>query len=111
MIEKECSTIELKIYIAGPIEVGKQLMREYCTGVGFCVTVTPALYVYSYGEEVGYIVGLINYPRFPSTEERLMEQAKEIANLLMNETFQGSYTIVAPSKTLFVSRRPQDMLK
>lgn len=57
------------------------------------------------GGEVGYVVELINYPRFPASNSVIFDKAKELASCLMEETFQGSFTVVCPDKTVFISRR------
>ena len=108
MISKECSTYQVKIYIAGPIEVAKQILREECNKEGLCVTIEPTLYIYTQGEEQGYVVGLINYPRFPKSTEEIYQQAKELGSKLLQETYQGSFTIVATDRTEFFSIREVD---
>lgn len=102
---KTCNSFSVKIYIAGPIEVAKQIIRRECLVEGLCVTIEPTLYIYSGGEEQGYVVGLINYPRFPKTPKEILDRAEEIGTILLNETFQQSFTIVTPEESLFVSKR------
>jgi hypothetical protein len=94
-----------RIYIAGPIEVAKQLMRAECMRNGLCVTIDPTHFVYTGGEESGYVVGLVNYPRFPSTPEAIHERALFILNMLLDGTHQHSAMLMEPSKTTWVSRR------
>jgi len=93
-----------KIFIAGPIDQIKQVVREYCLE-GACVTVTPTTYIYAMGEEEGVEIGFINYPRFPSTQLDLTDRAMLLGYLLMNACHQGSFTVITPSDTHFVSRR------
>lgn len=57
------------------------------------------------GCEVGVRVGLINYPRFPSDHETLKQRAQELADQLMSDLYQHSYSIVGPEETLWFSRR------
>jgi hypothetical protein len=108
MITKECSTHQVKIYIAGPIEVAKQILREECQKEGLCVTIEPTTFIYTQGEELGYVVGFINYPRFPKQPEDIYTRAKNIGIDLMHKTFQGSFTLVATDKTEFISVRAVD---
>lgn len=56
------------------------------TAWGLCVTVQSTTYIYTDGEEVGYVVGLINYPRFPKSDSDIFAMALEIA-----ETLKGLY--------------------
>lgn len=108
MIEKSCETYWCNIYIAEPIEVAKQIIRKYCKEVGLCVTIQPADYIYTMGEESGYCVGLINYPRFPKDASFIFNTATKLGQLLLNETYQGSFTVQCPDKTVFYSIRECD---
>lgn len=103
---KTVPTIRFDIFIAGDIGVAKQICREFCFEVGLCVTVEPVDYIYTGGEEAGVRIGLINYPRFPSSESGLMDKAVALADRLMRAMHQHSYSIVGPSQTVWFSRRP-----
>jgi hypothetical protein len=100
-------TIRFDIFIAGDLDQAKQVCREYCFNVGLCVTVEPVEFIYTGGQETGMRVGLINYPRFPTTEEALHEHASELATFLMRRLCQHSYSIVGPRETEWFSRRPE----
>lgn len=102
---KKTDSYPISIYIAGDYQLAKIVCREYCDNVGFCVTVTPTEYVYSNGQESGVIIGLINYPRFPSDPITLMLHAREIGDLLLDRLRQQSYTIETPETTHWYSRR------
>lgn len=95
----------VKIYIAGPIEVAKQIIRREAKKQGMCVTIEPTTYVYTGGEEVGYVVGFINYPRFPASPAAIWGKAEHLANILRDETYQSSYTIMDPTKVIWRSDR------
>lgn len=105
MIKKECPSHPVSIFIAGAPASAKEVCREYCDGVGYCVTVTPTTYVYRDGEEVGVIVGLINYPRFPGTREEMWAHANKLAERLRRELGQESYSIQSPDRTEWTSFR------
>lgn len=98
------------IFIAGDLDQAKQVCREHCMAVGLCVTIEPVTYIYTGGEESGVRVGLINYPRFPSTHDELLEKAATLAGLLMNRLCQHSFSIVGPNHTSWYSRRPESAL-
>jgi hypothetical protein len=104
---KQERTHWVKIFISGPIEVGKQTLRKECLRQGLCVTVEPTTFIYTGGEEAGYVVGLINYPRFPTTPEHLWARAIGIAEDLMRDTHQHSVLLMDPTNTQWISRRPQ----
>lgn len=100
-------TFWVKIYLAGDIEVAKQICRAFCLDYGACVTVSPCEYIYTGGQETGYVVGLINYPRFPSTEEIVMYKANVLAEKLIDGTCQLSASIETPKETIWLSRREE----
>ena len=55
------------------------------------------------------IVGIINYPRFPSDENTIMNRAIEIGKLLVKEMKQESFSIQSPIQTVWYSYRFDDM--
>lgn len=100
-------TYQIRLYLSGPIDVAKQVIRERCFARGLCVTVEPTTYIYTGGEEQGYVVGLLNYPRFPSTPKTLEDIAEDLALALLNRTYQGSVLIVSPNGSKWVSIRDE----
>lgn len=106
-VEKTAPTYQIKLYVAGPIDVAKQILRGECLREGLCVTIEPTDFIYTGGEETGYVVGLLNYPRFPGTPQQLWERARHIAELLVGGTHQHSILLVAPDTTQWLSRRAQ----
>ena len=92
-------TIRFDIFIAGDLAVATQICREYCMAVGLCVTVEPVQYIYTGGEESGVRIGLINYPRFPSTHDEMREKVRRLAESLVVGLCQHSYSIVGPNET------------
>ncbi len=105
MTENSCETFWAKIYIAGPIEFAKQIIRRECMQDGLCVTVEPTSYVYTGGEESGYVVGFVNYPRFPTEPEDIIKRAKDLMVKLLEETYQNSAMLVTTTKTEWVSKK------
>lgn len=109
--EKECHTYGFIIHMAGDYNQAQQVLRNYCSNHGACVSITKTKYIYSGGEEEGFIVRVINYPRFSKSYSVLEGIANSIAYRLMCALNQGSYTI-EPYKsntlTKFYSRRMSD---
>jgi hypothetical protein len=101
MIKSKMHTFWCKIYIAGPIDIAKQLLREECSK-GLCVTIEPTWYIYTGGEEAGYVVGLIQYPRFPNSQENILTRTIEIAEMLMEKTYQSSASVMTPEETFYL---------
>ena len=105
MITAEAPSYPISIFMAGSVWEAETICRNYCDAVGYCVTVTETNYVYRDGEETGVIVGLINYPRFPSEPAAMWKHATELAAKLCEGLEQESYTIQAPDKTVWFSHR------
>jgi hypothetical protein len=93
------------LYLSGPIEVAKQALRAECLREGLCVTIEPTTFVYTGGEEEGYRVGLLNYPRFPTTPAELNDRAETVALVLLGATHQHSALIVTPDTTYWITKR------
>lgn len=103
-IQQEPTRI-IRIYLSGPIEAAKQIIREHCYSNGLCVTIEPTLFIYTGGEESGYVVGLLNYPRFPCDAESLDRKAEELTLKLLDGTFQHSALLVTPERSIWYTKR------
>lgn len=99
------STYTVKIYMSGPIEAAKQTLRAECMREGLCVTIEPTTFIYTGGEEGGFVVGLLNYPRFPCEPPVLWERALQIARLLLDATHQHSALLVDPLVSHWITLR------
>lgn len=97
-----------RIYMAGSIADAQRVCREYCMEVGFCVTVTPTEFLYTGGQETGFVIGLINYPRFPLTSGEIDEHAIALGMRLLVALCQLSFTIETPAQTRWFSRRQEN---
>lgn len=102
-------TFWARIYLSGPIVITKQELRAECMREGLCVNIHRNDYIYTGGEESGYVVELINYPRFPKTNDQIHERAVIIAQKLMASTHQHSAMIVTPDKTVWCSTRQENL--
>ncbi|WP_441252655.1 hypothetical protein AB8A28_24745 [Tardiphaga sp. 71_E8_N1_1] len=102
-------TYQATIFIAGDHAQALRACRSYCDEIGLCVTVEPTTYVYTGGAEAGVRIGLINYPRFPSTPKSIFDRAETLARTLLESLDQQSVSIVATGKTVWLSRRSEDL--
>lgn len=98
-----------RLWMAGDYEQAKQAIRMFCSKEGACFAITPMDYIYSGGEESGFVVNLINYPRFETDPKNLVTKIERLAVTLMDHLNQSSYTIEqygsdAP-QSVFYSRR------
>ena len=105
--EKTVDTYTLKIKMAGDIGQARMLVNKFARLTGICVTLDPTLYIYTGGEETGFVVGFINYPRFATAPDLLWDAAKKMAELLLREMNQLSCLIEGPTTTLWMTQREQ----
>jgi hypothetical protein len=73
-------------------EVSEEICN-YCTEVGQCVTISPTRFAYVNGEELGLIIGFINYARYPASEAEIRFRARTLATRLMKKFKQYRVTI------------------
>lgn len=99
-------THRVQIYMAGDVETAHRVIREWCYQTGACFTVTPTKYIYTGGEESGFVVGLINYPRFRSTRDELALTAYNLALKLMPACNQRSCTVVDDVESRWITLDP-----
>lgn len=95
----------IRLYLSGPIEVAKQAIRAECLREGLCVTVEPTAFIYTGGEEAGFVVGLLNYPRFPTTLEALEARARDLMVKLLDATCQHSALMVTADRSEWITKR------
>lgn len=103
------STYWIHVWMSGPIDVAKQVLRQICFPGGLCVTIDPTTYIYAGGEESGFVVRFVNYPRFPETPEQIKSRARLAAIKLLEGTFQHSALIVTPETSEWISIRPENL--
>jgi hypothetical protein len=84
------------------LDVARNVIQQYVDEFPLCVTLTPTEYIYVKGSEPGFVVGLINYPRFPSTPERITAHAMELGKRLRKACRQFKVSIVFPEKTVML---------
>lgn len=101
---RKVATFTAEICMAGDISHARQVLRKECA-VGLCVTLTPADYIYTGGMESKFIVRLINYPRFPATQDDILSLAFRLAESLLVELAQQSFTIITPEETYWHSEK------
>jgi len=108
MINKTEPSFNVDIHMAGDISFAAQMIQRIAISKGMCVTLVPQTFIYTGGREEGFKVGFINYPRFPSEPDEILAKAKYLAECLMLDLGQHSYSIVTPTETIWFSRRPVD---
>jgi hypothetical protein len=84
------------------IDEVKYICQKYCNEVGLCVTITPTHFIYTNGSEEGCFIGLINYPRFPSTSEEILNKVISLAEILKDKFNQLRVSVVCSDKTYMI---------
>jgi len=77
----------------------ESICEKFCEK-GLCVTVTKTRFIYTGGKEDGVCIGLINYPRFPSSNHNVYMDAVELAYILMEELKQFRCTVIDSEETV-----------
>jgi len=77
---------------------------EFCDEVGLGVTVEETRFIYTNGGEPGMVIGLINYPRFEATKERVKALSMELAKKLMKLLKQERVSIMYPDVTIMIEK-------
>lgn len=98
-------TYRCNIYASGPIAEAESICRQYCKDIGLCITINSTKFIYSYGEEQGYVIGVINYPRFPKSNDKVWDISVSLAKILMDRTQQGSILVESHDQTEWLTVR------
>lgn len=104
-------TCVVTVYVAGDLHTARESLRRQCLDEGLCVTLTPTEFVYTAGMESGVAAGLVNYPRFPKSAAVVIDRACRVAERLMADLCQHSALVVAPTETVWFTRRPDDLAR
>ena len=99
-------TYTIRAYLGGDIHAAKDVIRQHCYADGLCVTIEPTTFIYTGGEEDGFVVGFVNYPRFPSTKEELLSRARKMVADLLPRLNQRSALLVCPDISEWISVKP-----
>lgn len=78
--------------------------QKFCDAVGLCVTIKPLDFIYTNGREIGWEIGLINYPRFPRPHTDILDTGLELARLLQEAQEQMVVSVVTPDETYLLER-------
>lgn len=87
------------------IERAKEIIQEWVDTYEDCVSFTETEFLYKNGNEKGFIVEFINYPRFPRDINEIWVRARILANILMYELEQYRITIQDNEKVEMISNK------
>jgi hypothetical protein len=96
-----CDTSYVTIHMAGDYDTAVKTTREFTFEQGACYQISPCDYVYTGGKESGITARVICYPRFPKSNDELLEEAKSLAYKLAEALCQKSFTLETSEKTYY----------
>lgn len=102
---EHCETITVRIYMGGDYNVARSVTKKYLFDHPGCVNMYKVDYIYTGGEEAGFCVEYINYPKFPKNAMTLILNAEELARLLMRELGERTCSIQHPDGTVRLKRK------
>lgn len=97
-----CGLKENETNILHTLEEAKTICQKFVDEAGDCVSVTPTEFIYSNGNEIGFVVGFIQYPRFPRKKKIIKNRAIHLAMRLMLELNQYKVTVTTPKKSIML---------
>ena len=107
MNRQNCNSLYAKIYMAGNIDIAKQSCRKFCYEKGLCINIYQTNYIYTGGEEVGFCIESINYPRFPVEEKELFDTMIDLGMIVMQDCSQLSFTVMSNNNCINFSRKDE----
>lgn len=99
-------TYQVTIWMAGDLATAYRVVRDYCYAEGACFTITPTKFIYTGGEEDGFAIGLVNYPRFPCEPSDLAARAEDLAHRLLPACNQRTCLLVGTAETKWIVVEP-----
>jgi hypothetical protein len=80
----------------------QEILQKYCNEISYCVTLKQIEFIYKNGNEIGFEIGLINYPRFPATSEEITQKSLDLAKIFRKEFNQYKVSVVCSDKTYMI---------
>lgn len=85
-----------------PVQAALDICQSYVDTTKWCVTVTPTTFVYVGDSEPGVVIGMVNYPRFPSNPMEITDRAVDLAKALMTGLGQYRVSVTTPMTTIML---------
>lgn len=76
----------------------KRVIKKFCDDEKIGLSYHANFFIYPNGEEPGLVLHLINYPRFPDTNENILKKAVKLAEMLKKECEQERVIIETPDE-------------
>jgi hypothetical protein len=102
-------TFTVRLYMAGDIDDARRYLRRWCypPNEGYRFSIESSTFIYTGGEESGFAINFVNYPRFPETPEQIKAKAIDVAKGLLRECCQWTALLVTPAETIWITAKPE----
>ena len=84
------------------LQDAEDICQDFCDEVGLGLTLKEIEFIYKNGCELGVEIGLINYPRFPKTNDEITMLSLELASILKEKFNQHRVSVVCTDKTYMI---------
>jgi hypothetical protein len=84
------------------IQDAEDICQDFCNEVGLGLTLKENEFIYKNGYEAGVEIGLINYPRFPKSNQDILLLSLELASILKERFNQHRVSVVCTDKTYMI---------
>ncbi len=102
--ESIIESFRIDIHIAGDISTARATCKRFVWHNHSCVTIKEQDFVYTGGLESGVCVGIVQYPKYPVSHVKLIENAQYLAQNLMIDLHETSALIVTDIDTYWLHR-------
>jgi len=103
-----CGLKEQYSDVIHPMDDVRKIVDEFVNEIKDCVTITPTEFRYVDGSEPGFIIGWIQYPRFPRKKDEIQDRSLLLARRLMRELGQYKVTITTPHNSIMIENETID---
>jgi len=86
------------------IEEAYAICQSYCDENPIGLSISPTKFIYHKGAEDGFVVTLINYPRFPKSHNTLKDKSVELGTILLKAFKQERLSIEGQMFTLMLEK-------
>jgi len=84
------------------MDEARAICQQYVDEASWCFSLTATEFIYKNGNESGCVVGLIYYPRFPTSNATIREHALAIGEQLRQAFGQFRVSVCFPDETIML---------
>lgn len=102
LITKTAPTFQSAIYISARLHTVQDVCAEFCKKNPCCVTVEPVDFIFTGGNQSGFRIKFINYPRFENDIESIKQKSESLALSLLIASQQNSCSVVHSDEIIYM---------